>query len=71
MKKFLLFALCAISAVSVFAEPFSASKAKELIVKTAEFNKYCYNAEFSKESNKHHFVGYVNYLTLNKRGLTK
>jgi hypothetical protein len=30
MKKFLLFALCAISACSVFAEPFSSTKVKEL-----------------------------------------
>ena len=71
MKKFLLFALCAISACSVFAEPFSAIKANELFVKTAEYNKYCYNAEFSKESNLKHFMGYVNYLVLNKKGLTK
>ena len=72
MKKFLLFALCAISACSVFAEPFSSTKAKELKIKNKdEFSKYCYNAEISKETNKQHFMGYVSYLILNKKGLTK
>ena len=49
MKKFLLFALCAISAASSFAEPYS--KAKSLQLKGVQLLKYSYEAQVSKETD--------------------
>ena len=56
MKKLIVFALCAISACSVFAEPFSKAKFDE-IWKTRnlkQLRKYCQNAQPSSQSDAKH-----------------
>ena len=68
MKKFLLFALCAISAVSAFAETFSINKYYQ-IYKTKNYHKwaeYCYNAEISVSDAHKQINGYRWYLSYNK-----
>lgn len=64
MKKFIIFALCAISAGSVFAEPFSNAKFLQ-IQKTknwVELKKYAYEAQISEETNLSHLNNYSNYI---------
>ena len=53
MKKFLLFALCAVVSVSVFAKPYQTAQFKEL--KTVlEKEKYAVQADVSEQSNYNH-----------------
>ena len=68
MKKFLLFALCAISACSVFAEPFSIAKYRELKQnkKHLQAINYCYQSEISSESDYNHLYQYINKLAIDK-----
>ena len=69
MKKFILFALCAISTLSVFAEPFSNEKLNQ-IVKTKQYDamkKYCYESQVSAESNYNHMFFTLEYNKSNKK----
>ena len=61
MKKFLLFALCAISAVSVFAEPFSQKKCASKTIWDEKL-LYSYESEVSSESNYNHLTFALRYL---------
>ena len=73
MKKFLLFALCAISACSVFAEPYSNAKSLQLY-KAKKFklwSEYCFNSEISAESGGYHVSGVRYYLQANVKNFTK
>jgi len=53
MKKFIVFALCAISACSVFAEPFSKAKFEQVLKENGidKAKQYCYEADVSEETN--------------------
>ena len=70
MKKFLLLALCAISTMSLFAEPFSLEKIKSF--KTSqERNKYAFEAQVSSESTQGiHAQAAFGYIVANKKNLT-
>ena len=68
MKKLIVFALCAISTLSVFAEPFSNAKRMQFI-KIKDWHslrKYAYEAQVSNESNVSHMILYFNHLLSNK-----
>ena len=70
MKKFLLFALCAIASVSAFAEPFSIAKYNELAKKDHRTaTEYAYKAEIAEKCNIHAraFTSYIiyNYIQFN------
>jgi hypothetical protein len=69
MKKFLLFALCAIATCSLFAEPYSSAKYKELKQNKKHFEAiaYCYESEISAETDYNHCYHYVNKLSIDKK----
>ena len=69
MKKFLLFALCAIATCSLFAEPYSLAKYKEFKQnkKHLEAIAYCYESEISAETDYNHCYHYVNKLSIDKK----
>ena len=71
MKKFLLFALCAIASVSAFAEPYSRIKCDQLSKqkKWKQWGEYCYNSELSKQSGIRHAMGVRNYIFRNRKTL--
>ena len=66
MKKFILFALCAISTLSVFAEPFSMAKYAQ-VGKTKnweQITRYAYEAQISEETNWTHLYSYSTHMKI-------
>ena len=72
MKKFLFATLTVLTAITVFAEPYSKQKYKSFNGVAVDERKYCYQAQISNETDFFHMFQYFGYLIEDmQKNLTK